>query len=101
MLRISENSLELFSPGYRLRASGITAARVSEDAGGHDVLILQDSSGDDSLNATDDTVTLDGENHDFSVAGYDDVRLFGNNGGVNSTSVSAPTFLLRLFGSWD
>ena len=101
VLRISENSLELFSPGYRLRASGITAARVSEDAGGHDVLILQDSSGDDSLNATDDTVTLDGENHDFSVAGYDDVRLFGNNGGVNSTSVSAPTFLLRLFGSWD
>ena len=102
-LYISQAYSAFFGPNFLHAFRGIPSFKTAAgpDLGGRDRLIFSDSDGDDTFNASGDTVTISGSSgylHQIKFA--DVVFAYSRRDGVDTATQSSPSATVRLSGAW-
>ena len=99
-LRIYSDSLVFYAAGFRTTINDINQSSYNSSANGSLRLVIQDTSGNDTLDVTESTATYSNSGVLHTVTGPNSILAYSRNGGTDSATISDSAPPTILVGEW-
>ena len=102
ILKFLQTETQFYGPSFRYVFRRIPNFETVDetDLGGRDRLVLFDTDGNETLDASGDTVSITGPGYSHNIKFFETIQAYSRNGGVDTATQSSPNGRVFLIGEW-